>query len=540
MQIQMLGAARTVTGSCYVIEAASHRFAVDCGMHQGNAEIEKRNKHSAAYRAAELDFILLTHAHIDHSGLLPRMVKEGFSGPVYCTKPTQDLLDIMLLDSAHIQEMEAEWANRKRARRGGSFVEALYTREDAAQAAALLKPQDYDRLFSPASGLSVCFRDAGHILGSSFLELTVNEGGRQSQLLFSGDLGRPKALIVKDPERPGIKADYLFMESTYGDRNHKDEGRSREELAEAVAYASARGQKTIIPAFAVERTQEIIYTLFLLHKEGRLPRGIPVYVDSPLAIKATEIFRRHGEYFDREARELLNNGEDPLSLPGLVYTPSTEESQAINRQQGPAIVISASGMCNAGRIKHHLRHNLWREGAAIVFAGYQAVGTPGRKIVDGAKSLTLLGDEIKVAAKIYTIGGFSGHAGQSQMLDWVEAFHHQDLKVFLVHGEEKAQQTLAGLLRGRFGLNVSIPAYLEQITLEPGKTPALHPDPSLSAEKTINWPWLLKESEDRFEQLKAGLAGAGSKSWADQTEIREQLQELNKRLMQIVSQLQAR
>jgi metallo-beta-lactamase family protein len=506
-------------------------------MHQGSAVIEKRNLNTKAYQAEKLDFILLTHAHIDHSGLLPRMVREGFTGPVYCTEPTVELLDIMLLDSAHIQEMEAEWANRKRARRGNDIVEALYTTEDAAKAAGLLKGVRYDEPFSPAPGVRVRFCDAGHILGSSFLELEVTEMGKETRLIFSGDLGRPNALIVNDPARPSLEADYLFLESTYGDRDHKNESTSRDELAEAIAHATANGQKTIIPAFAVERTQEVIYTLFLLHKDGKLPTGIPIYVDSPLAIKATEIFRKYPGYFDRATQDLLRKGEDPLTLPGLKYTLSAEESQAINRREGAAIVISASGMCNAGRIKHHLRHNLWRKGASIVFTGYQAVGTPGRKIVDGAESLTILGDEVKVAAKIYTIGGFSGHAGQSQMLDWVGAFCRPELKVFLVHGEERAQQPLAELLRQRYGLKVSIPAYLEEITLEPGKAPKLYMDDSVVAARKINWDLLLSETEGKLVQLRAGLSDVRQKSWDEQAEVREQMLDLNRRFLQLLSQL---
>lgn len=535
MKIQMLGAAQTVTGSCYVIEANGARFAVDCGMHQGNAQIEKRNFSTDVYRAADLDFILLTHAHIDHSGLLPRMSKAGFKGPVYCTEPTLDLLGIMLLDSAHIQEMEAEWTNRKRARRGGDAVEPLYTTEDAEAITKQLQPTRYSTAFDPAPGVRVRYRDAGHILGSSFLELEITEDGKVARLVFSGDLGRPKSLIVPEPERPDSHVDYLFMESTYGDRNHKDEATSLDELAEAVAYSYSRGQKTIIPAFAVERTQEVIYSLFLLHRSGRLP-SMPVYVDSPLAIKATEIFRRHPEYFDRETQTLLAQGEDPLTLPGLKYALDTSESQAINEQDGPAVVISASGMCNAGRIKHHLRHNLWREGASIVFTGYQAVGTPGRKIVDGAKSITLLGDEIKVAAKIFTIGGFSGHAGQEQILDWVGNFAGSHLKVFLTHGEEKAQNTLADLLRQRFGVCVDIPAYLEELILEPGKEPQVQLDAAI-APKKINWELLLSETDHKVTQLRAALKGVEERRWADQAELQEELLELNKRILQIMTNI---
>mgnify|MGYP003619718014 FL=1 len=329
--------------------------------------------------------------------------------------------------------------------------------------------------------------------------------------------------------------DYLFLESTYGDRDHKNEDTSRDELAEAIRHAYDHGGKTIIPAFAVERTQEILYTLFLLRKEGKLP-NIPVYVDSPLAIKATEIFRKHHTFLDKDTEKFIRNGEDPLSLPGLKYTPSTDDSRAINEQDGPAVIISASGMCNAGRVKHHLRHNLWRPEASIVFVGYQAVGTPGRKIVDGAKRISILGEDIAVAAKIFTIGGFSGHAGQSQLLEWVSHFVRPELTVFLIHGEEKAQGILAGLLRDRFQLPVTVPAYLEELTLAPGKKPVARMDESL-APKKVNWTFLLSETEGKLAQLRASLADVQNKPWADQVEIQEQILDLNKRFLHVISNL---
>ena len=536
MKVQLLGAAQTVTGSCYVIEANKVRFAIDCGMHQGNAEIEKRNLHTAAYKASELDFILLTHAHIDHSGLLPRMAKENFTGPVYCTDPTRDLIGIMLLDSAHIQEMEAEWANRKRARRGGHPIDPLYTREDAEKVTGQIKGLSYNAPFEPAPGVRVTYRDAGHILGSSFLELEITEAEGVTRLIFSGDLGRPNALLVDDAATPKMHADYLFLESTYGDRNHKDESSSRDELAKAIEYSYSRGEKTIIPAFAVERTQELIYSLFLLHKEGKLPKGIPIYVDSPLAIKATQIFRKYPTYFDRETIALMEKGEDPLTLPNLKYTPEVKESQAINAHKGPGIVISASGMCNAGRIKHHLRHNLWRPGASIVFCGYQAVGTPGRKIVDGAKSINILGDEVVISAKIFTIGGFSGHAGQSQILDWVSHFTHPELRVFLMHGEGEAQNTLAKLLHERFKVTVNIPEYMEELILAPGKELLVQVNAQLLPKK-VNWDMLLADTQAKMEQLRAGMAGAANRPWAEQVELQEQVLDLNRRLLQIASQM---
>lgn len=536
MKVQLLGAAQTVTGSCFVIESNKARFAVDCGMHQGNSEIEKRNYKTALYRASALDFILLTHAHIDHSGLLPRMVREKFTGPIYCTEPTLALLDIMLQDSAHIQEMEAEWANRKRARQGGKSVEALYTAKDAAVITSQLKPVRYNEVFEPGPGVRVCYRDAGHILGSAFLELEITEAEGVTRLIFSGDIGRPDALIVGNPATPVHPPDYLFLESTYGDREHKMESPSRDELAEAIRYSYDKGEKTIIPAFAVERTQEVIYELYMLSLEGRLPTDIPIYLDSPLAIKATEIFRQHPEYMDSSTRAFMRNGDNPFNLPGLTFSMSTKDSQEINTRKGPAIVISASGMCNAGRIKHHLRHNLWRPGASIVFTGYQAQGTPGRKIVDGAKTISMLGDTIAVAAKIFTIGGFSGHAGKSQLLGWVAPFATPELTVFLVHGEEKAQNILAEELRKRYGATVNIPSYLEELILAPGKAPLVQVDSRLTPQK-VNWTLLLAETERKMSQLKDAAADMEKRPWSDQIEIRDRLLDLNKHFLQILSDI---
>jgi metallo-beta-lactamase family protein len=536
MKIKFAGAARTVTGSCYILEAAGHRFAVDCGMHQGNKEIEKRNYNQIeAYHPDKVQFILLTHAHIDHSGLLPRFVRNGFSGPIYTTTPTRDLLEIMLKDSAHIQEMEARWENKRRQRHGREPIDPLYDQEDAQKTIPLIEPVDYDTVFEPAPGIRVKFKDAGHILGSGFIELWVEENNRVHKVVFSGDLGRPNQLIIRDPEVVN-DADFLFMESTYGNRNHKDESRSREELAEAIRYSYDHGQKVIIPAFAVERSQELIYSLHLLAKEGKLPADMPVYLDSPLAIRATKIFRKYGEFYDAESQEILSNGEDPLSLPNLRLTLSAEESMEINRLDGPAVVISASGMANAGRIKHHLRHNLWKQGASVVFVGFQAVGTPGRKIVDGAKEIRILGEQIAVNARVFTIGGFSAHAGQEQLLTWLSHFYNPNLQVFLVHGEYEGQKVLASLIRERFGFDVHIPDYLEECDLVPGRevTPHLEPE---KAHPGIDWDYLVEDTHNRVRQLFERKERLSAMSWVHQTEIRDNLVDINGRLSRLLSEI---
>lgn len=524
MRIKFLGAARTVTGSCYVIETDRARFAVDCGMHQGSDQIERRNLNTAPYDPAHLDFFIITHAHIDHTGLLPRMTQNGFQGPIYATEPTADLVRVLLLDSAHIQEVEASGKN-KRLQRTGMKADALplYTTKDAEAVAPHLKTRKYNEIFSPAAGINVRFQDAGHILGAAMVELFIEENGETSKLVFSGDIGRPNQLLMKDPCLVR-QADFLFMESTYGNRNHKGEEESLDELAEAIHYSYKNGEKVVIPAFAVERTQEILYSLHLLLRKGKLPKDMPVYLDSPLAIKATEIFRRYHSYLDGETQILLKNGEDPLQLPNLKMSTSTEDSIKINEKREPAIVISASGMANAGRIKHHLRHNLWRPGASIVFVGFQAEGTPGRRIVDGAKKIRIFNEDIAVAARVFTINGFSAHAGQDQLLAWLADFQTGGMQVFLVHGESSAEEHLASLIRERFGLSVTIPEYLEEIVLAPG-APVEEIKPPVTAVPPVDLSPLLADLKIRLDDVDAKMGKFQFLSAAQQAEIADLLRQ---------------
>ncbi len=536
MHVQFLGAAQTVTGSCFCVEACGRRFCVDCGMHQGNKAIDARNRDASVYRPETIDFVLLTHAHIDHSGLLPLLVKNGFRGPVYCTPATGELISLMLEDSAHIQEMEALFEAKKYARRGlKNPPAALYTTEDAQKAAELVQPVSLGEPLHPAPGLNVLFYEAGHILGSSSLRLEAEEDGRTTSVIFSGDIGRPQALIVRDPETPPA-ADYVFMESTYGDRDHKSSRASTDELAEAIAYSHSRGEKVIIPAFAVERTQEILYCLHELSKAGRLPKDMAIFVDSPLAIRATEVFRHHRECLDDEALALLGKGEDPFELPNLHYTLSREESEAINAWEGPAIVISASGMCNAGRIKHHLKHNIWRPGASIVFVGYQAVGTPGRALVDGARKLTLFGEDMEVQARLFCINSFSAHAGQSQLLDWLAPLAPSRPRVVLVHGELKAQQALAGLIQQRFGLESLIPGYMEELTLQGSEAPAVQVHENL-AHPRVNWPFLTGEVERKWAIFKEKLGDIDQRTWEEQTSLQEVLAKMDYAMTRLLSRM---
>jgi len=526
MKIKFLGAAREVTGSCFIVETDHVRFAVDCGMHQGGGDIEKRNWELDGYDPAHIDFFLITHAHIDHSGLLPRMVQNGFKGPIYATEPTGDLIKILLLDSAHIQETEAT-SKMKRMQRNGKHenIVPLYTTVDAQAVYPLIRKKRYDDVFSPATGIKANFQDAGHILGAAVLELFIEENGSATKIVFSGDIGRRHQLLMKDPVTIN-DADFLFMESTYGDRDHKGEEDSLNEMAEAIQYSYSRGEKIIIPAFAVERTQEMLYSLYLLNRDGRLPKDIPVILDSPLAIKATEIFRKYRSYLDAETHSLLKEGEDPLDLPQLQFSSSTEQSMEINRMKGSAIVISASGMANAGRIRHHLRHNLWRPGASIVFVGFQAQGTPGRKIIEGAKKIRIFNEDIAVKAKIWTIGGFSAHAGQTQLLDWLGQFRNQTMPVFLVHGETVAQDLLASLIRQKTSFKVTIPDYLDEITLKAGipleeiKRPQIAP-------RAIDLTPLIADLKAKIDHINNQIGDIQSLPESRQVEFLELLKQAN-------------
>ena len=385
MQLTCLGAARTVTGSSYLIELDDDRcFLVECGMFQGSRQMERRNWLSTPYRPADLEAIFVTHAHIDHSGLVPRLVRQGFKGKVIATRPTCELLKILWLDSAHIQEMEADWQSKKNRRVGKSAQEALYETPDAEAAIQLLHPVEWDCYEDILPGVRACFVGAGHILGAASLHLTLAVNGGEHRIGFSGDVGRPNQLIVPDPQvmEP---VNTLFMETTYGNRAHKSLPESMDELLEVVRAAYDEGGKVLIPVFAVERSQEIIYTLAAAHRRGELPDNMPVYLDSPLAINATRIFRDHPEFFDEETRAILDAGHTPLDMPNLKFTTTTEESQGINRAMGPAVILAGSGMANAGRIKHHLKHNLWRPNTHVVIVGFQAKGTTGRLLVEGAE-----------------------------------------------------------------------------------------------------------------------------------------------------------
>lgn len=462
MQITFLGAAGEVTGSCFLVETATTSFVVDCGMFQGGRDAAQRNRRPFGFDPSALDFVLLTHAHIDHSGLLPKLTRAGFRGAIHTTAASADLLQVMLPDSAHIQETEAQRARRGAARSRDDHAAAtpLYTLRDADACLRQLQPHGYGRELQPHADARCRFRDAGHILGSAILEVWVSEGERTTKLVFSGDLGQPGRAILRDPT-PIAEADILFVESTYGDRLHKDLAATQDELVAVVERTLARGN-VIVPAFAVGRTQEVLYHLHRLSHEGRL-RNLRIFVDSPMAAAATRITQRHLDLFDENATRLAHWHALGRDVPHLVFTASVEESIALNQIRSGAIIISASGMCTAGRIRHHLRHNLGRPECSVLITGFQAQGTLGRRLVDGASQVRIFGEEIPVHAAIHTVGGLSAHADRKALLEWTAGFARPPAQTFVVHGEATAAQALASGLRARPGWNVSVPAAGQQV-----------------------------------------------------------------------------
>lgn len=460
MKLTFHGASREVTGSCYLVETESLRFIVDCGMFQGGKTADAANRAFPTFDPESLDFVLLSHAHIDHSGLLPRLVALGFRGPIHCTSATRDLLEVMLPDSAYIQEKEAEWANyakRKTRRAHKSELAPLYTVTQARETLKRLKGVGYDHEIKPHSRVRVRFQDAGHILGSAIVEVWVKEGGVERKLVFSGDLGMPARPIVNDPT-PIASADVLLVESTYGNRLHKGMSETEDELAHAVTDTLERKKgNVIIPAFAVGRTQELLFLLMDLVREKRLPRNLSIFVDSPMARAATEITLKNRAVLDEESIELMEWFRTSPDAPYLRLTEDVEESMTLNKVRQGAIIISASGMCDAGRIKHHLKFNLPRSQCTVIIAGFQAQGTLGRRLVDGAKSVRLFRETIPVRADLYTLGGLSAHADRDALVKWLSHFKQAPGRVFVVHGEEETAQGFGQLLREGMGWNVEVP-----------------------------------------------------------------------------------
>lgn len=448
MKLSFHGAAQDVTGSCYLLQCAGKRILVDCGMYQGSRELVEDNANDFGFDAAGIDYLLLTHAHLDHCGRIPLLVKRGFTGEIITTAASRELGRLVMMDAAGLQEEEARYRNRRARRRGkkGDYLVPLYTVLDALNAQENFgRVAHYDEPMELAPGIRVTFIDAGHILGSASILLELSEDGKQRRVLFSGDLGLSGRPILRDPSIPP-EVDVVVMETTYGDRQHKELEPSVEELYAAINDTTQRGGNVIIPTFALERSQEILYYLHAGKEQGILPPFLQVFLDSPMAISATEIFRRHPDCYDEDTNKLFRSGQDPFAFPGLHFTRETAESIAINQVSGGAVIMAGSGMCTGGRIRHHLKYNLGRERSSIVFVGFAAHGTLARKIVDGAKSVDIFGEEYAVRAQIYTIGGFSAHAGQTELLAWHSGAGAPE-RTFLVHGEKESMTAFSRLLK---------------------------------------------------------------------------------------------
>ena len=459
MKLTFFGAAHAVTGSCHCLEVNGKKILIDCGLQQGRDE---HNDNALDFAPNYIDYVLITHAHIDHSGRVPLLVKEGFNGEIFATRLTANLLSIMLRDSAHIQESDAQWANQKGKRAGRPVVEPLYTLADAEAALQMIQTKEYGQIFDLCEGVQVRFTDAGHLLGSAALEIWATEAGVTKKIVFSGDLGNVDQPVIRDPDYIE-QADYVVMESTYGDRNHQPPESYTEALAELIDDVFSKGGNIIIPSFAVGRTQELLYFLREIKNEG-LVKSVPnftVCVDSPLAVEATNIYAGDLRgYLDEEAIAVVQGGENLFTFPGLTLSRTSEESKALNADKTSKIIISASGMCDAGRIRHHLKHNLWRPECAVVFVGYQGEGTLGRRLLEGAKSVKLFGEEIAVKARILNFPGLSSHADRDHLIAWAEHFSPRPQQVFVVHGDSPITELFANTLNER-GIPAHAPLYEE-------------------------------------------------------------------------------
>ena len=545
MKITFLGATKIVTGSNFLVEAAGKKFLVDCGLYQGKAELEEQNYREFDYNPAEIDFMLLTHAHIDHSGRIPKLYNDGFKGPIYAHKATCDLCQIMLPDSGHIQEMEAEWKNKKRIRKGQPTRGPLYTAEDALKCMEIFVPVKYDEKIQVSENIYVRINDPGHMLGSSTIEIWAKEDGKETKAVFSGDLGNNDIPLLSEPTMID-NCDYLVMESTYGSRLHIRNDQKAELFLKIVSETIDNGGTVVIPSFAVGRTQEILYEINKIKenrhdeeflREYRTLMKVPVYVDSPLAISATQVFKENMDLFEDEVKEEMERGNNPLEFPGLKFTQTADESKALNESDEPSIIISASGMCDVGRIKHHLKHNIWNPKSTILFVGYQAPGTLGYEIVNGAKKVTIFGEEFAVNARIEYIEGYSGHADQEWLMNFVYSFYNKPKHIFLVHGEEESQEVLRNKILENTGIGVTIPEYGETYQLDD----ELRIVNRIKIKKTLT---LKNEVLERLEKLKDELADMEVMVKEDMTDdelrdedifrINEKIKDLEQQILNVV------
>ncbi|WP_422487204.1 MBL fold metallo-hydrolase RNA specificity domain-containing protein [Gudongella sp. DL1XJH-153] len=533
MKLSFLGAAQMVTGSNYLLNTKEHNIVIDCGMFQGNQETEKLNYREFPFDPASIDILILTHAHIDHSGRIPKMVKEGFRGKIISTKATFDLCGVMLLDSAKIQENDAQWENKKRERRGEPEIEPLYTIDDAEHSLKYFEPQLYEQKIDINGEISMKFKDAGHILGSSILELWVTEDEKTTKLVFSGDLGMPNRPIIRDPQYVD-EADYLVIESTYGDTDHPPMKESAEKLIEIINKTAKRGGTVLIPSFAVGRTQELIYQLnkYYEYNDIKLEMEIPIYIDSPMATNATEVFQNNSGTFDQETQDLILKGDNPFLFKNLHYVRTVEESMALNDADFPKVIISASGMATAGRIRHHLKHNLWDPKNSLIFVGYQAEGSLGRILLDGVKKVKLLGEEIHVGLEIYDLEGFSAHADRKFMLDWIDKIEKKPRKVFIVHGEKETAEEFSRQIEDRFGLQTIIPKLGNCYRIA---RDSIEVEKGISIEPAILKEEIAKELQNVYEQFNSLMSR--SNGLFDEDLLEKDYDLLKNRLLELQNQL---
>ncbi len=546
MKVTFLGATKTVTGSNFLVEGAGKKFLVDCGMYQGSATDEFENGEPFLFDVKDIDFMLLTHAHIDHSGRIPKLYNEGFRNKVIATKATCDLCAIMLPDSGHIQEMEVEWKNRKRERKGEDPLPPLYTAEDAAKCLEIFTPVQYDEIIDIDDNIKVRFNDAGHMLGSSIIEVWITENGKTEKIVFTGDLGNNDIPLLSPPTMIE-NTDYLVMESTYGNRLHMRNDDKAKIFLDVVYETLEKGGTVVIPSFAVGRTQEILYELNRIkeekhdeefYKKYKKLMSIPVYVDSPLAISATEVFKDNMNLFNEETQKIINEGDNPLEFSGLKFTRTADESKALNASEESSIIISASGMCEVGRIKHHLKHHLWDPNSTILFVGYQAPGTLGRKLVDGEKKVKIFGEEIAVNARIEYIEGYSGHADQEWLMNFVYSFTYPPKHIFLVHGEPEGQIVLKQKLEENTSIPITIPDFGESYELDEnmemvGKVNDSAKERYLRLEVLERMNTLKEELEDMSNIVKEEYLDKNAAD-TDIIRIKERLKELENQIVKIV------